>query len=241
MSIAGKGLTSSSHQRIQLYMPIMRIYQDMETFYNKAVHDTSMTVDSLESKRSQYRASLLWMKDVSENLDPDIYKQLDKFRRVQNQVRKDKRVFDAIKMDVVQKIDLLMASRCNLLNQILGPYQNSLQEAFEKNAGTFAHIEQLIKQEDIYGYEFKALKELNPLKLDDNVEMARDALIDQAPGGSNINQSNQFDDEDFNNNNNLNDNAMKNDNEEGTLINLSLDDDEIGQELLSGISSLKLN
>lgn len=168
MSIAGKSLTSSSHQRIKLYMPLMRIYQEMETFHSRAVEDTAETVQKLENKRTRYRASLLWMKDISERLDPDIYRQLDKFRRVQNQVRNDKKVFDSLQMDVVQKIDLLMASRCNLLNQILASYQITLLQTFEKNYNNFRSIEEIMNKEDIYEYEFKTLKQLNPLKLSDD-------------------------------------------------------------------------
>lgn len=168
MSIAGKSLTQSSHQRIKLYMPLMRIYQEMETFHSRAVDDTAETVQKLEDKRAKYRASLLWMKDISERLDPDIYKQLDKFRRVQNQVRNDKKVFDSLQMDVVQKIDLLMASRCNLMNQILASYQSTLLQTFEKNYNNFRSIEEIMKREDIYEYEFKTLKQLNPLKLSDD-------------------------------------------------------------------------
>lgn len=175
MSMAGRSLVSSSHQRIQLYMPLMRIFQEMETFHSRAINDTSNTVTKLENKRSQYRASLLWMKDVSEKLNPDVYKQLDEFRRVQNQVRSDKEAFDEIKMDIFQKIDLLMASRSNLLNQILGPYQEKLLQTFEKNAETFGETEDLIQKVDIYEYEYKSLKQLNSLKLDEPLEVAQEA------------------------------------------------------------------
>lgn len=165
LAITGKSLTQASHQRIKLYMPLMRLYQEMDTFHSRAVEDTSKTVEKLETKRSQYRASLLWMKDLSEKLDPDVYRQLDKFRRVQSQVRTDKKDFDSFQMDVVQKIDLLMASRCNLINQILGSYQAILLETFEKSCNNFRSIEELIKKENIYEYEFKTLKQLNPLKI----------------------------------------------------------------------------
>lgn len=166
LTVTGKSLTQSSHQRIRLYMPLLRFYQEMETFHSRAVEDTSETVDKLESKRSQYRASLLWMKDISEKLNPDDYRQLDKFRRVQNQVRNDKKVFDGFQMDVVQKIDLLMASRCNLINQVLASYQATMLETLERNYNNFKSVEELIKKEDIHEYEFKVLKELNPLKVD---------------------------------------------------------------------------
>ena len=36
----------------------------------------------MEGARTEYRGALLWMKDISEVLDPDTYKQLEKFRKV---------------------------------------------------------------------------------------------------------------------------------------------------------------
>ena len=36
----------------------------------------------MEAARTEYRGALLWMADISENLDPDTYKQLEKFRKV---------------------------------------------------------------------------------------------------------------------------------------------------------------
>jgi len=179
MAITGKSLAQSSHQRIRLYMPLVRLHQEMETFHSRAVDDTTSTVEQLEKRRAQYRASLLWMKDVSERLDPDVYCKLDKFRRIQNQVRNDKKAFDSIQMDVVQKIDLLMASRCNLMNQILASYQSTLLETFEKNCNNFKSVEDMIKEEDIYEYEFKTLKQLNPLNLNETkpaVEQAIDLI-----------------------------------------------------------------
>jgi hypothetical protein len=165
MSMVARSLTQSSHQRIRLYTPLLRLFQEMETFHTRAVEDTAGTVDKLENKRTQYRASLLWMKDISEKLNPDVFEQLDKFRRVQSKVKSDKREFDAMQMDVVQKIDLLMASRCNLMNQILASYQAVLLETFERNHNNFKSVSELISNEDIYEYEFKALKQLNPLKI----------------------------------------------------------------------------
>lgn len=182
MAITGKSLTQSSHQRIRLYMPLVRLFQEMETFHSRAVSDTADTVDKLESRRSKYRASLLWMKDVSEKLNPDVYRELDKFRRVQNQVRSDKRAFDSVQMDVVQKIDLLMASRCNLMNQILAPYQAVLLETFENNQKSFDAAEALIKREDIHEYEFKTLKQLNPLPVIDEPEQQAENLLGDLSG-----------------------------------------------------------
>ena len=36
----------------------------------------------MERHRTEYRASLNWMKNVSQELDPDTYKQMEKFRKV---------------------------------------------------------------------------------------------------------------------------------------------------------------
>lgn len=43
--------------------------------------------------------------------------------QVQTQVRLAKKNFDKLKMDVCQKVDLLGASRCNLLSHMLATYQ----------------------------------------------------------------------------------------------------------------------
>lgn len=36
----------------------------------------------MEQSRTEYRGALLWMKDVSQELDPDTHKQMEKFRKV---------------------------------------------------------------------------------------------------------------------------------------------------------------
>lgn len=54
----------------------------METFRRRAIADTLLTVTRMEKARTEYRGALLWMKDVSQELDPDTYKQLEKFRKV---------------------------------------------------------------------------------------------------------------------------------------------------------------
>ena len=37
----------------------------------------------MEKVRTEYRGALLWMKNVSTELDPDTFRQLEKFRKVQ--------------------------------------------------------------------------------------------------------------------------------------------------------------
>lgn len=50
------------------------------------------------------------------------------------QVRKSKSTFDRLKIDSMQKIDLLSASRCNMLSHVLAAYQNSLLNFLEKTS-----------------------------------------------------------------------------------------------------------
>ena len=54
----------------------------METFQQRAIQDTLWTVESMEKERTEYRGALAWMKNVSTELDPDTYRQLEKFRKV---------------------------------------------------------------------------------------------------------------------------------------------------------------
>lgn len=68
--------------RMALRTPLHRLLQEVETFRRRAIADTLLTVSRMEKARTEYRGALLWMKDVSQELDPDTYKQLEKFRKV---------------------------------------------------------------------------------------------------------------------------------------------------------------
>lgn len=70
------------HHRMALCAPLHRLHQEVETFRRRAIADTLLTVSRMEKARTEYRGALLWMKDVSQELDPDTYKQLEKFRKV---------------------------------------------------------------------------------------------------------------------------------------------------------------
>lgn len=136
--------------RMALCPPLHRLQQEVETFRRRAIADTLLTVSRMEKARTEYRGALLWMKDVSQELDPDTYKQLEKFRKVgglasadaslndksngggfswslcrqvQAQVRGTKGQFEKLKNDVCQKVDMLGASRCNMLSHSLCTYQ----------------------------------------------------------------------------------------------------------------------
>ncbi|XP_072365201.1 islet cell autoantigen 1 isoform X2 [Scyliorhinus torazame] len=156
MQASGKALCFSSQQRLALRSPLCRLYQEVETFRYRAISDTWLTVSRMEQSRTEYRGALLWMKDISQELDPDMYKHLEKFRKVQGQVRHTKIHFDKLKNDVCQKVDLLGASRCNLLSHILATYQTTLLHFWEKTSHTMAAIHESFK--GYQPYEFAMLK-----------------------------------------------------------------------------------
>ncbi|KAL1258691.1 hypothetical protein QQF64_009268 [Cirrhinus molitorella] len=145
MQATGKALCFSSQQRLALRSPLGRLYQEVETFRYRAISDTWLTVNRMEQSRTEYRGALLWMKDVSQELDPDTHKQMEKFRKVQTQVRHTKTSFDKLKNDVCQKVDLLGASRCNLLSHVLTTYQTTLLHFWEKTSHTMAAIHESFK------------------------------------------------------------------------------------------------
>ncbi|XP_019582399.2 islet cell autoantigen 1-like protein isoform X1 [Rhinolophus sinicus] len=140
MDATGKALCSSAKQRLALYTTLSRLKQEVATFSQRAVSDTLMTINRMEQARTEYRGALLWMKDVSQELDPDTLKQMEKFRKVQIQVRNSKSSFDKLKMDVCQKVDLLGASRCNMLSHSLTTYQRTLLGFWEKTARMMSQI-----------------------------------------------------------------------------------------------------
>nr|XP_015213690.1 PREDICTED: islet cell autoantigen 1 [Lepisosteus oculatus] len=158
MQATGKALCFSSQQRLALRTPLCRLYQEVETFRYRAISDTWLTVNRMEQSRTEYRGALLWMKDVSQELDPDTFKQMEKFRKVQAQVRLSKTSFDKLKNDVCQKVDLLGASRCNLLSHVLTMYQTTLLHFWEKTSHTMAAIHESFK--GYQPYEFTTLKSL---------------------------------------------------------------------------------
>ncbi|XP_055967701.1 islet cell autoantigen 1-like protein isoform X1 [Sorex fumeus] len=158
MDATGKALCSSAKQRLALCIPLSRLKQEVATFSKRAVSDTLVTINRMEQARTEYRGALLWMKDVSQELDPETLKQMEKFRKVQIQVRNSKASFDKLKMDVCQKVDLLGASRCNMLSHSLTTYQRTLLGFWEKTAGMMSQIDGACIGFHPYGYV--ALKQL---------------------------------------------------------------------------------
>ncbi|XP_034533624.1 islet cell autoantigen 1-like isoform X2 [Notolabrus celidotus] len=163
MDATSKALCASAKQRMALCTPLHRLHQEVETFRRRAIADTLLTVTRMEKSRTEYRGALLWMKDVSQELDPDTYKQLEKFRKVQAQVRGTKGQFEKLKNDVCQKVDMLGASRCNMLSHSLCTYQTTLLQFWEKTASAMSGIH--VAFQGHVSYQFTTLKDLrDPLE-----------------------------------------------------------------------------
>ncbi|XP_071370702.1 islet cell autoantigen 1-like [Centroberyx affinis] len=163
MDATSKALCASAKQRLALCPPLHRMQQEVETFRRRAIADTLLTVGRMEKARTEYRGALLWMKDVSQELDPDTYKQLEKFRKVQAQVRGTKGQFEKLKNDVCQKVDMLGASRCNMLSHSLCTYQTTLLQFWEKTAHAMSGIHEAFQGH--VPYQFNTLKDLrDPLE-----------------------------------------------------------------------------
>ncbi|KAM9328202.1 islet cell autoantigen 1-like [Pholidichthys leucotaenia] len=158
MDATSKTLCASAKQRMALCPPLRRLHQEVETFRRRAIADTLLTISRMEKARTEYRGALLWMKDVSQELDPDTYKQLERFRKVQAQVRGTKTQFDKLKNDVCQKVDMLGASRCNMLSHSLYTYQTTLLQFWEKTAHAMSEIHETFQGH--VPYQFTTIKDL---------------------------------------------------------------------------------
>ncbi|EEB12506.1 Islet cell autoantigen, putative [Pediculus humanus corporis] len=156
MTNVGKSLSFSGQQQLILRTPLLRLSQEVETFRQRAISDTLSTLKAMEKQRIEYRAALSWMKDVSQELDPE--KHLDKFRKVQGQVRRSKMRFDKSKLDCLQKIDLLAAARCNMFSHALVLYHNNLLQYCEKTSNAYLTIANSFK--GYQHYDFCVIKEL---------------------------------------------------------------------------------
>ncbi|KAL5259295.1 hypothetical protein ACHWQZ_G009660 [Mnemiopsis leidyi] len=133
MSYIGYAEEYMSKKRNSLYPSITRLMTDLGVFQQKAVQDCSFTVDRMEQCRTEFRASLLWLDNISQQLNPEDREQLEKFRKVQALTR-DKRVeFARMKDNTIQKIEILAASRVNLLSARLEEYHLATQKFLQSS------------------------------------------------------------------------------------------------------------
>ena len=83
MSVVRGSTVNLSPYRLSVLPGLQRLYQEMATFEASALSDLSLSIQTLEKARTDYRAALLWMKDVSGKLhNPDYRDQLVRFREV---------------------------------------------------------------------------------------------------------------------------------------------------------------
>ncbi|EZA48446.1 islet cell autoantigen 1 isoform X1 [Ooceraea biroi] len=158
MSAVGKSLSYSGQQRLALRAPLGRLYQEVETFRQRAIEDTLQNVQAMEKARTEYRAALSWMKNISQELDPDTSKQLERFRKVQARVKQGKISFDNLALDCLQKVDLLAAARCNMFSHALVLYQTTLLNFTKKSAQAYSTIANSFK--GYQRYDFTVVREL---------------------------------------------------------------------------------
>ncbi|XP_045603861.1 islet cell autoantigen 1 [Procambarus clarkii] len=179
MTAVGKSLSYTAQQRVALRNPLVRLFQEVDTFHTRAVEDTACTVAEMEKIRTEYRGALMWMKNISQDFNPDQYHQLEKFREVQGTVKQKKAKFDRIKLKSLQKIDLLAASRCNMFSHALIVYQNNLITFSDKTSKTMNTVANNFK--GYHPYDFQVIKELAepPAKLSDDTKEEEEDDVDK--------------------------------------------------------------
>lgn len=79
---------------------------------------------------------------------------------MQSEVKVTKKKFDKCKVDVVQKVDLLSASRCNLLSATLVAYQHSLLKFWENTSNSLTKVYEQFRGHP--SYQFQMLKHIIP-------------------------------------------------------------------------------
>ncbi|XP_072757066.1 uncharacterized protein Ica69 isoform X3 [Anoplolepis gracilipes] len=158
MSAVGKSLSYSGQQRLALRAPLGRLYQEVETFRQRAIEDTLQNVQAMEKARTEYRAALSWMKNISQDLDPDTSKQVERFKKVQARVKQGKLTFDNLAFDCLQKVDLLAAARCNMFSHALVLYQTTLLNFTKKSAQAYSTIANSFK--GYQHFDFTVVREL---------------------------------------------------------------------------------
>uniref|UniRef100_A0AC35TJ50 AH domain-containing protein n=1 Tax=Rhabditophanes sp. KR3021 TaxID=114890 RepID=A0AC35TJ50_9BILA len=143
----------------KIHNVFVRIYDDVKCFNERAVADCGLTIEEADKTRVMYRGSLLWMKNISEELNPDENNQMNKFRSAQQIVKRGKVKLDKLKEDTTHKVELLEVSRNYLLTDMIRTYKCGLS-AFYENASK--ECGKLLEQlNGIEGYEIDILKILN--------------------------------------------------------------------------------
>ncbi|CAN7977524.1 unnamed protein product, partial [Ixodes persulcatus] len=78
--------------------------------------------------------------------------------QVQGHVKRTKMQFEKLKLDTLQKVDLLAASRCNMFSHVLATYQGALLAFWEKTSSTMTNVAESFR--GYQHYDFVVVKEL---------------------------------------------------------------------------------
>lgn len=68
MKASGNGLRQIAKYRQKTVRPLIRLYHDLDVFNERAIADCASTVDAAEKLRLEYRGSLLWIKNASQEV-----------------------------------------------------------------------------------------------------------------------------------------------------------------------------
>lgn len=191
MQSTGKAISYCGQQRMTIRPSLLRLHHEVETFRGRAIADTHATIVIMEKERTEYRAALSWMKSVSNQLDPDTGRGVDKFRKAQTHVRVAKTKFDRLALDCLQKvsnnsmtdkmrktnfvhpqIDLLAAARCNMFSHTLVAYMAALLHYAIKTSETFKATAKALSASP--QYNFCILKDLTQAPVEEVPEERKD-------------------------------------------------------------------
>jgi hypothetical protein len=182
MKSAGKVLEMEAKARLTVLPGLQRLYQEMATFEASALSDLTISIQTLEKARTDYRAALLWMKDVSGKLhNPDYRDQLVRFRESQAAVKEAKARFDKLKVDLTEKIGMVNASRCNLLSRSLPTYQKSILAFSDSAASEFYRV--LVNLRSHHHHQYKLHSDMEEIRDLESQELSESSLLSTLEGG----------------------------------------------------------
>lgn len=113
MVSSGKVINYLGQQHFTAMSGLARNLQELNTF-KRAVNDSKDTIQAMEKERTEYRASLMLMKNCSADIDPDSGRGLEKFRTSQKYVKFAKQKFDKFSLACLQKVQIMFISKYNL-------------------------------------------------------------------------------------------------------------------------------
>ena len=129
MSRLGDVMESAALRRMDFDLPLMRLFQQVESLRGRGLADTLTAVKKLSRDQTSFRGAMLWMTDAARQLtDPDSPKQLEKYRQAQLMVRDSKREFEKSRDAVFVKVDMLAGSVCTMLSAHMLPYEKGLSD-----------------------------------------------------------------------------------------------------------------